>query len=31
MMKLRLRTAAAVMLAGLLLAGCDQKNDNAKW
>ena len=30
MMKLRLRTAAAVMLAGLLLAGCDQKNDNAK-
>ena len=30
MMKLRLRPAAAVMLAGLLLAGCDQKNDNAK-
>ena len=29
-MKLRLRTAAAVMLAGLLLAGCDQKGSDAK-
>jgi D-methionine transport system substrate-binding protein len=30
MMKLRLRTAAAVVLAGLLLAGCDQKSSDAK-
>lgn len=29
-MKLRLRTAAAVVLAGLLLAGCDQKGSDAK-
>ena len=30
MMKLRLRTAAAVVLAGLLLAGCDQQGSDAK-
>jgi len=29
-MKLRLRTATAVVLAGLLLAGCDQKGSDAK-
>lgn len=29
-MKLRLRAAAAVVLAGLLLAGCDQKGSDAK-
>ena len=29
-MKLRLRTVAAVVLAGLLLAGCDQKGSDAK-
>ena len=29
-MRLRLRAAAAVMLAGLALVGCDQKDNEAK-
>ncbi|MBZ4328970.1 hypothetical protein LAM23_22860, partial [Mycobacterium tuberculosis] len=29
-MRLRLRAAAAVMLAGLALVGCDQKGNEAK-